>query len=242
MIRIPAIDLRNHRVVRLKQGDYAQQTTFADEPQAWVDNFSRDGAKHLHLVDLDAAKDGASTQRELIRDLIYRFHGGVQVGGGVRNESDIELLLAIGASRVVIGSMAVKDPERVSRWGERYGFDRIVIALDAKRDEDGIWRLPVHGWTEDSGFRLSERFADLLGAGFRDFLCTDIDRDGMMTGPNVQLYRTLGKVESRARVIASGGIGSLDDVRALKDSGAAACVIGRALLEGKFSLKDAIEC
>lgn len=242
MIRIPAIDLRNHRVVRLRQGDYAQQTTFADEPQAWVDGFVRAGAKHLHLVDLDAARDGASAQRELIRDLIYRFHGAVQVGGGVRNESDIELLLALGASRVVIGSVAVKDPERVSRWGERYGYDRIVIALDTRRDADGVWRLPVHGWTEDSGFRLSERFADLVGSGFRDFLCTDIDRDGMLAGPNVALYRTLSRVESRARLIASGGISSLDDVRALKDSGVSACVIGRALLEGRFSFEDANTC
>lgn len=242
MIYIPAIDLRGQRVVRLRQGDYAQQTVFSDEPQAWVDRFGRDGAKHLHLVDLDAARDGRSTQRELIRDLVYRFPGAVQVGGGIRGEEDIELLLAIGASRVVIGSQAIKDPERVSRWGERYGFDRIVIALDTRRDEQNVWRLPVHGWTEDSGFRLSERFADLLGAGFRDFLCTDIDRDGMMAGPNVALYQTLSRIETRARLIASGGISSLDDLRALKTSGVAACVIGRALLEGRFSLRDALEC
>lgn len=242
MIRIPAIDLRNHRVVRLRQGDYTQQTTFVDEPQSWIDRFVQAGARHLHLVDLDAARDGVSTQRELIRDLIYRFNGPVQVGGGVRHEGDIELLLALGASRVVIGSLAVKDPDRVSRWGDRFGFDRIVIALDTRKDATGVWRLPIHGWTEDTGVRLSERFADLIGTGFRDFLITDIDRDGMMTGPNVDLYRTLGRVEPRARVIASGGISSIDDLRVLASSGVAGCVIGRALLEGHFRLEEALTC
>jgi phosphoribosylformimino-5-aminoimidazole carboxamide ribotide isomerase len=241
MIRIPAIDLRDGRVVRLRQGDYAAETRYADDAHELALRYAREGATHLHVVDLDAARDGSASQRGLIGGLCR--HGlCVQAGGGVRSEADIDALLALGVRRVVIGSVAVRAPERVLEWARRYGADRLLVALDARCGEDGVFRLPVAGWTEATAVTLDERIAQFRDAGIEEFLCTDIARDGMLCGPNVALYSALHARHPGVRVHASGGLAGLGDLRALAAAGCAAVVMGRALLEGRFTLAEALAC
>jgi phosphoribosylformimino-5-aminoimidazole carboxamide ribotide isomerase len=242
MIRIPAIDLRAGRVVRLRQGDYAAETRYASDPVELALRYAEEGASHLHLVDLDAARAGVSDQRDLMAAMARESGLQVQAGGGVRAREDILALLDAGMSRVVIGSLAVRAPDLVLAWAEEFGADRILVALDARADATGIYRLPVAGWTEATSLRLQERLQQFVAGGLQDFLCTDIERDGMLSGPNIDLYRDLQAQFPSARFQASGGLSSLEDLRALADSGCAAVVMGRALLEGRFTLAEALSC
>lgn len=242
MIRIPAIDLRESRVVRLRQGDYAAETRYASDPVELALRYAEEGASHLHLVDLDAARAGVSNQRVLMAAIARASGLQVQAGGGVRAREDILALLDSGISRVVIGSLAVRSPELVLAWADEFGADRILVALDARADATGVYRLPVAGWTEATSLRLEDRLGQFVAAGLHDFLCTDIDRDGMLSGPNIDLYADLHRQFPAARLQASGGLSSLADLRALAGSGCAAVVMGRALLEGRFTLAEALSC
>jgi len=235
----PALDIRGGRVVRLRQGDYAQETRYADEPLAAARAHAEAGARWLHLVDLDAARVGGYTLAPLLREIRAQTGLRVQTGGGVRSEADAEAILDAGAARVVVGSLAVREPARVARWLGRFGAERLTIALDV-REVDGEWRLPVAGWTADSGARLDELLGRYADAGLRHLLCTDIACDGMLAGPNLGLYR---RVLARAPAVAvqgSGGVRDVADVRALRDAGCAGAVLGRALLEGRLRLDDAL--
>lgn len=235
----PALDIRGGRVVRLRQGDYAQETRYADEPLAAARAHAEAGARWLHLVDLDAARVGGYTLAPLLREIRAQTGLRVQTGGGVRSEADAEAILDAGAARVVVGSLAVREPARVARWLGRFGAERLTVALDA-REVDGEWRLPVAGWTADSDARLDELLARYADAGLRHLLCTDIACDGMLAGPNLGLYR---RVLARAPAVAvqgSGGVRDAADVRALRDAGCAGAVLGRALLEGRLRLDDAL--
>lgn len=235
----PALDIRGGRVVRLRQGDYAQETRYADEPLAAARAHAEAGARWLHLVDLDAARVGGYTLAPLLREIRAQTGLRVQTGGGVRSEADVEAILDAGAARVVVGSLAVREPARVARWLGRFGAERLTIALDV-REVDGEWRLPVAGWTADSGARLDELLARYADAGLRHLLCTDIACDGMLAGPNLGLYRrVLARVPAVA-VQGSGGVRDAADVRALRDAGCAGAVLGRALLEGRLRLDDAL--
>lgn len=235
----PALDIRGGRVVRLRQGDYAQETRYADEPLAAARAHAEAGARWLHLVDLDAARVGGYTLAPLLREIRAQTGLRVQTGGGVRSEADAEAILDAGAARVVVGSLAVREPARVARWLGRFGAERLTIALDV-REVDGEWRLPVAGWTADSGARLDELLARYADAGLRHLLCTDIACDGMLAGPNLGLYRrVLARVPAVA-VQGSGGVRDAADVRALRDAGCAGAVLGRALLEGRLRLDDAL--
>lgn len=235
----PALDIRGGRVVRLRQGDYAQETRYADEPLAAARAHAEAGARWLHLVDLDAARVGGYTLAPLLREIRAQTGLRVQTGGGVRSEADAEAILDAGAARVVVGSLAVREPARVARWLGRFGAERLTVALDA-REVDGEWRLPVAGWTADSGARLDELLARYADAGLRHLLCTDIACDGMLAGPNLGLYRrVLARVPAVA-VQGSGGVRDAADVRALRDAGCAGAVLGRALLEGRLRLDDAL--
>ncbi|GHE38334.1 1-(5-phosphoribosyl)-5-[(5-phosphoribosylamino)methylideneamino]imidazole-4-carboxamide isomerase [Vulcaniibacterium thermophilum] len=235
----PALDIRGGRVVRLRQGDYAQETRYADEPLAAARAHAEAGARWLHLVDLDAARVGGYTLAPLLHEIRAQTGLRVQTGGGVRSEADVEAILDAGAARVVVGSLAVREPARVARWLGRFGAERLTVALDA-REVDGEWRLPVAGWTADSGARLDELLARYADAGLRHLLCTDIACDGMLAGPNLGLYRrVLARVPAVA-VQGSGGVRDAADVRALRDAGCAGAVLGRALLEGRLRLDDAL--
>ncbi|MGE6123733.1 1-(5-phosphoribosyl)-5-[(5-phosphoribosylamino)methylideneamino]imidazole-4-carboxamide isomerase [Aeromonas rivipollensis] len=239
---IPAIDLINGQVVRLYQGDYGQKTAYSSNPQARFDDYVAQGAEQLHLVDLDGAKDAKARQLALITELLAVTQAPVQVGGGVRSEQDVADLLAAGANRVVVGSTAVKSPDLVASWMEKYGPERIVLALDVNIDAQGNRQIAVAGWQENSGVSLEALIERFLPAGLKHVLCTDISRDGTLSGSNVELYRDLCTRYPSVAFQASGGIGGLADIEALKDTGVKGVILGRALLEGKFDVKQAIAC
>ena len=238
----PAIDVREGRVVRLAQGDYARETTYGHEPLDTARRYAAQGAEWLHLVDLDAARAGGYTLLPLLHEICAFTSLKVQTGGGVRSRDDVARILAAGASRVVVGSLAVQQASQVLEWITEFGAERITVALDARQDEQGIWRLPVHGWTETAAATLDPlavRFAD---GGLKHLLSTDIARDGMLSGPNAALYAHLQAIAPSLQVQASGGVRELADVAAAKRQGCAGIVLGRALLEGKLDLGEALAC
>lgn len=235
----PAIDVRQGRVVRLRQGDYAQETRYEDAPLSLALRYAEAGARWLHLVDLDAARAGGYTLTALLRTLKAETPLSVQTGGGVRDEGDVVTLLEAGADRVVVGSLAVREPARVCAWIARYGAERITLALDVRAVGDA-WSLPVAGWTTDSDRTLDTLLPRFAEAGARHLLCTDIGRDGMLSGPNLALYRMLAGDWPALYVQASGGIRDAADVAAARAAGCAGAVLGRALLEGGIALPDAL--
>ncbi len=238
---IPAIDIRGGRVVRLAQGDYARETGYACDPLALAHAYADAGARWLHLVDLDGARAGANSCDGLI-DAIAQTGLRVQAGGGVREQDDVSRLLDAGAARVVVGSIAVEAPEQVEKWIWRFGRERLCIALDTRRDADGRWCLPVRGWTKGSERRLESLAPRYADAGARHLLCTDIGCDGMLSGPNLDLYAWLLTIVPALDVIASGGVRDDADLRELQRSGVAAVVVGRSLLEGRLTLAQALAC
>lgn len=239
---IPAIDLIDGKVVRLYQGDYQQQTQYSDNPLAVARHYAEQGAQWLHIVDLSGAKDTRARQLGLISELVASGLMQFQVGGGIRQQSDVSQLLDSGVSRVVIGSLAVKQPELVQRWLREYGSEAIVLALDVNIDANGNKRIATHGWQQDSGVTLEALLEPMLAAGAKHVLCTDISRDGTLQGANSQLYAQMKQAFPQVLWQASGGIGSLDDIRGLKPTGTDSVILGRALLEGKFSYQEAVSC
>jgi len=239
---IPALDLIDGKVVRLYQGDYAQKTVYSDDPQSQFTVYNQQGADWLHLVDLDGAKDVTKRQLKVIASLIANTPAKIQIGGGVRTEQDVKDLLDAGAQRVVIGSTAVKEPAMVARWMEKYGAEHIVLALDINIDADGNKIVAVSGWQEDSGQTIESLLNIYLAVGLKHVLCTDISKDGTLTGSNVDLYKEMAAAYPQIAWQASGGIGSLQDIAAVAGSGASGMIVGRALLEGKFDVKEAIAC
>jgi phosphoribosylformimino-5-aminoimidazole carboxamide ribotide isomerase len=237
----PAIDVRNGAVVRLKQGDYAQQTNYESTPIELAKRYASDGAQWLHLVDLDAAREGGYTLAPLLADIAANTSLKVQTGGGIRSEDDLLRVLDAGASRVVIGSLAVRQPKMVAAWITRHGSERIVVALDTRRIE-GQWRLPSHGWTALSERTLDELARFFIDAGLVHLLCTDIDRDGMLAGPNLGLYQHLSGIAPGLAVQASGGIRGIADITDARAAGCAGAVLGKALLEHRFDLTEALTC
>ncbi|WP_394165352.1 1-(5-phosphoribosyl)-5-[(5-phosphoribosylamino)methylideneamino]imidazole-4-carboxamide isomerase [Photobacterium piscicola] len=239
---IPALDLIDGQVVRLFQGDYGQVTEYNVNPTEQFAVYHQAGANWLHLVDLTGAKNTQARQLTLIRQLLASTPANIQIGGGVRCEQDVSDLLHAGAQRVVIGSTAVKQPERVKGWIEKYGAEHIVLALDINIDNNGNRIVAVSGWQEDSGVTIETLLEDFLKVGLKHVLCTDISRDGTLIGSNVELYVDLCRQYPQVQFQSSGGIGSLDDITALKGSGVAGVIVGRALLDGKFSAEQAFTC
>ncbi|WP_371182362.1 1-(5-phosphoribosyl)-5-[(5-phosphoribosylamino)methylideneamino]imidazole-4-carboxamide isomerase [Xanthomonas sacchari] len=238
----PALDIRDGRVVRLAQGDYARETHYGDDPLRRAQAFAEAGAHWMHLVDLDAARAGGYTLAPLLQRIHSETGLQVQTGGGVRSRADLQRLLEAGASRVVIGSLAVRDRESVLEWLAEFGPERITVALDSRQDAHGVWRLPVHGWTETSSLSLDTLAGEYAAAGLVHLLCTDIARDGMLSGPNLALYAHLRQLAPTLAVQASGGIRDAADVRGAREAGCAGAVLGKALLEGRLRLDEALAC
>jgi phosphoribosylformimino-5-aminoimidazole carboxamide ribotide isomerase len=237
---IPAIDLRAGRVVRLRQGDYAQQTAYAADPLELAKGYRAAGARWLHVVDLDGARSGRMENLEVIQ-AVADVGLQVQAGGGVRRAADVQHLLDAGVQRVVLGSVAVREPDTVACWLRRYGAEQLTIALDA-RWVDGQWTLASDGWTASETRTLDVLAPWYAACGARHVLCTDIGRDGMLAGFNLALYRHLARLTPTLRVQASGGVRSVGDIRAARRAGAAAAILGRALLERHFRVEDALAC
>lgn len=237
MIIYPAIDLIAGEVVRLHKGDFAQKTTYGTDPVAVARAYADAGATWLHLVDLDGAKDPANRQTDLISRIIEGSGLKVQTGGGIRSRDDVEALLAAGASRVVIGSLAVRDRDAVAAMITDLGPETICLAADVVRpDED--FMIAVSGWQEASALTLAEFIDGFMPFGLRHVLCTDIDRDGTLTGPNKSLYDTVKAAFPDVRLQASGGVKCIEDLHGLGTDGV---IIGRAIYEQKIDLKAALK-
>lgn len=239
---IPALDLIDGKVVRLHQGDYGRQRDYGSDPLPRLQDYQQQGAQVLHLVDLTGAKDPGARQLPLLRQLLAGVTVPVQVGGGVRHEQDVASLLEAGASRVVIGSTAVKQSALVQSWFERYGADALVLALDVRIDAAGVKQVAISGWQENSDATLEQVVEQFLPYGLKHVLCTDISRDGTLAGSNVALYQEISQRYPQVAFQASGGIGGLEDIAALRGSGVEGVIVGRALLEGKFNVEEAIAC
>jgi phosphoribosylformimino-5-aminoimidazole carboxamide ribotide isomerase len=230
----PAIDLRGGKCVRLRQGDYAQETVFGDDPTAMARQWVDQGGKRLHLVDLDAAKDGSSANLPSVKAIAEAVTAPCELGGGVRSREKIAELLDLGLSRLVVGTRALKEPD----WFRQVCRDfpgRLVLGIDAR---GGM--VATDGWletSETSAVDLARQFADEPLAAI---VYTDIATDGMMAGPNVEAMAEMQNAVSLP-VVASGGVTTIDDVRRLTEVGMAACIIGRALYEGTINLPEALE-
>jgi len=242
MIIYPAIDLRGGRVVRLTEGKFDQEKSYGDDPLAVAQEFAAAGATWLHVVDLDGAKDPARRQTALVEKLARNSGLLMQTGGGIRDEAHIAALLAAGAQRVIVGSLAAKQPELVRGWLKKFGAAHIILSPDVRLDADGTPRVAAAGWQESTGIALDDFLQGFLAAGLVHILCTDISRDGKLTGPNTALYAQLVRKFPTLQIQASGGVSSLDDLRALKPTGSAGAIVGRALYERKFTLQEALAC
>ena len=239
---IPAIDLIDGKVVRLYQGDYGQQTTFDLSPLAQLQSYQDQGANWLHIVDLTGAKEPAKRQTTLIAKLTAGLNANIQVGGGIRTEEQVAELLSLGVKRVVIGSLAVKEPELVKGWFNKFGSEAICLALDVNINQSGEKIVAVSGWQSGGGKSLESIVEDFSQVGLKHALVTDISRDGTLTGANTALYRELSSRYPDIAWQASGGIATLEDVAAVRDSGAAGIIIGKALLINQFNVAEAIQC
>lgn len=242
MIIYPAIDLRGGRVVRLTEGKFDQEKSYGDDPLAMARDFAAAGATWLHVVDLDGAKDPARRQTALVEQIVRGSGLRVQTGGGIREEAQIAALLGAGAQRVIVGSLAAKRPELVRAWLQKFGAEKIILAPDVRLDPDSTPRVATAGWQESTGLALDDFLKGFLAAGLVHILCTDISRDGRLTGPNTALYAQLVKKFPSLQIQASGGVSSLDDLRGLKPTGVAGAIVGRALYENKFTLREALAC
>ncbi len=240
MILYPAIDLRHGKCVRLQQGRFDRETVYADDPIVVAGNFAGAGATWLHIVDLDGTKDGTAAQSDLVRRIAAAAPLKVQTGGGIRSEALIQGHLDAGIARIVIGSLALTNPGLATGWLSRFGADRIVLALDVKAGDDGDWHVATHGWQTDSRQTLFAVLDGYAGVGLQHLLCTDIGRDGTLKGPSLALYQEIRSRYPNIQLQASGGVASLEDLRALRQTGVAGAVVGRALYEGKFTLDAAL--
>lgn len=234
MIILPAIDIIEGNAVRLYKGDYEQKTVYGSDPVKIALDFKEKGAEWIHIVDLDGAKSGKTPNFEVIADIVKTSGLCAEVGGGVRSMETAEKYLAAGVKRVILGTAAAKDPEFTARAVEKFG-EKIAVGIDIK---DGF--VAVDGWTKTTALTAGQFLYENGQMGVRTVICTDVSLDGAMRGTNTQLYKSLvGK--SKINIIASGGVSTLDDIKALKNIGVYGAIIGKAYYTGAIDLKEAIE-
>lgn len=232
MILLPAVDIRGGKCVRLVQGDFDRETVYDSDPVAVAKRYEADGARWLHVVDLDAALEGVPRNRDIVAEVIRSVGIPVQCSGGIRDGEALEAAHRAGAARVVIGTAALQDPAFVEGAVERLG-GFVAVGLDVRGEI-----LQARGWTEEAG-ELWPVVDRLVAAGVERFVVTDVARDGMLQGPNLELLRGV-QVRSGRSIVASGGVSSLDDLRAIAGLGVEACIVGKALYAGRFTLPDAL--
>ncbi|SDB18588.1 1-(5-phosphoribosyl)-5-[(5-phosphoribosylamino)methylideneamino] imidazole-4-carboxamide isomerase [Streptococcus henryi] len=230
---LPAIDIKNGRAVRLFKGDFSQETVVNPDVLGQARIFADAGIEFIHVVDLDGALDGKATNRDLIAALKVATGLGVEVGGGIRTLEQIQDYLNVGIDRVIIGSMAVKNPEFVKAALDKFGSDKIVVGIDAK---DGF--VATEGWLETSTVDYISLAKEMEKMGVELFVYTDVDRDGTLTGPNFDHYERLVAELTTAKVIASGGIAELSDLTKLQEIGVAGTIVGKAYYNGNISLDE----
>jgi phosphoribosylformimino-5-aminoimidazole carboxamide ribotide isomerase len=235
---VPAMDLRAGRCVRLLRGDFAQETRYAADPAALLAKYRDLGADWLHVVDLDGAKDGSAGNRAVIAELAAKKALKLQMGGGLRSRDALTRMLDLGVARVVVGSAAVTDPGEVRTWLEHFGPERVTLAFDVRLDAQGTPRVATHGWQQQSTVSLWDAVERFAGSGLKHILCTDVSRDGALSGPNTDLYAQAAQRHPHIEWQASGGVRDARDLHALAATGAAAAISGKALLEELISEEE----
>lgn len=234
MILFPAIDLYEKKAVRLLKGDYRQMTVYSDDPLAVAQDFVRQGAAHIHMVDLEGARDGTTPNLDIVREVAAQTPLFVEIGGGIRDMQTVQRYLDAGVGRVILGTAAVQDAAFLAQAVAAYGA-QIAVGADIR---DG--RIAIRGWLETADVTLDAFFARMQALGVQNVICTDISRDGAMRGTNRALYRQLSQTYS-LNITASGGVSDLDDVRALRRMGLYGAIIGKAYYTGAIDLAQAIE-
>lgn len=232
---IPAIDIINGQCVRLTKGDYDQKTVYRDSPAEVAQEFESIGFKRLHVVDLDGAKSKHIVNTDVLRQIVLQTHLCVDFGGGIKTDDDIETAFANGAEMVTVGSIAVINPDLFISWLQIYGADRLILGADVRNG-----KISINGWKEDSTEDLLPFFKKYIDAGVKNVLCTEISKDGTLQGPAIDLYKRVMQEYPDLHLIASGGVSSIDDIRALDAAGIPAVVFGKAIYEGKIDLHELI--
>ncbi len=235
---IPAIDLKDGKCVRLFKGEFDRTTEYSNNPVEVSRRFSALDVQDLHVVDLDGARSGEQLNRSIVKDIASETGLNVQLGGGIRDRATVADWFNSGVSRCVIGSMAVTQSRAVSEWLVEFGSDRIVLALDVNVRDDGTPILTTHGWTKAPGVSFWDCMDCYSGAGIKHVLCTDVSRDGAMTGPNVELYVAILRRYPDLQLQASGGVRNFDDLQQLQSQGIPAAISGRALLDGEITTAE----
>lgn len=230
---IPAIDIIDGKCVRLTKGDYGQKKVYNDDPVAQAKEFEKLGMKRLHVVDLDGAKAKHVVNVDVLRGITAATGLKVDFGGGIKSDDDIEKAFAAGASLVTIGSIAVSQPDTFMRWLDRYGADKVILGADVR---NGL--VSINGWKEDTSEKLLPFLARYVKADVKNVLCTEISRDGTLSGPSTDLYREVMEAFPGIHLIASGGVGRNEDIIELDEAGIPAVVFGKAWYEGKINLEE----
>jgi len=230
---LPAIDLIDGKCVRLTQGDYAQKKIYNENPAAVAKEFEDAGLSHLHLVDLDGAKAGSVINWKVVEDITSTTTLRVDFGGGIKTEEEIRRLFELGVQQVNIGSIAVKQPEKVYEWIRIFGPEKIILSADVKGES-----IAISGWQENSNINIVDFIGQYAAHGIHYVTCTDIGVDGMLSGPNIRLYKKLLQKFPALKLVASGGVGSFEHVTSLVPMGVDGVIIGKAIYEGKITLKQ----
>jgi phosphoribosylformimino-5-aminoimidazole carboxamide ribotide isomerase len=235
---IPAIDLRAGHCVRLLHGDFEAETRYPVDPHSLLSQYHEVGADWLHVVDLDGARDGSLGNRAIIVELAARKAVNLQVGGGLRNTAALAQMLDAGVARAVVGSAAISQIEQVQAWLAHFGAQRLTLAFDVSIDGSGVPRVMTHGWQRESEYSLWNALDNYSATQLKHVLCTDVGRDGALSGPNVELYREAVRRYPQVEWQASGGIRNAHDLHALSEAGAAAAISGKALLENLMPIEE----
>jgi len=230
---IPAIDIIEGRCVRLSEGDYERKTLYDGSPCSMAERFERIGFKRLHVVDLDGAKSKHIVNTTTLKEITTRTNLIVDFGGGIKTDEDIKKAFESGASMVTVGSVAVTDKELFIGWLDKYGADKIILGADVRRG-----KISINGWKEDSEEDLLPFLRYYVDNGVRNVLCTEISKDGMLSGPAVELYKEVMREYPQLHLIASGGVSCIDDIKQLDRAGIPAVVFGKAIYEGRINLKE----
>ena len=233
---IPAIDIIDGQCVRLTKGDYDQKTVYRDSPAEVAKEFEQKGFKRLHVVDLDGAKSKHIVNDEVLRRITTETNLTVDFGGGIKTDEDIEKAFSAGAAMVTVGSIAVTQPELFIGWLEKYGADRMILGADVRNG-----KISINGWKEDSAEDLLPFLRKYIDAGVKTVLCTEISKDGTLQGPAIELYKEVMAAYPTLHLIASGGVSSIDDIKALDRAGIPAVVFGKAIYEGKINLNELLD-
>jgi phosphoribosylformimino-5-aminoimidazole carboxamide ribotide isomerase len=230
---IPAIDILGGKCVRLLRGDYSAKTVYSEDPLSVAMELEDNGLRYLHLVDLDGAREKKVINHRILEKIASKTGLEIDFGGGIRSDDDLSVAFGSGAARITAGSIAVSSPETVDNWIKKFGNEKVMLGADSKDR-----KIAVNGWQEKTDVDVVTFISVYCNKGMKYAVCTDVNKDGLMEGPSLELYREILTMVSGIKLIASGGIASLDDVNLLRDAGCEGAIIGKAIYEGKIKLKE----